>query len=311
MKKKKLIVQIAEGLGNQLFMYAHSYSLSKDLKYDIEIDCISGYKRKKNLLRDHQKYLLNHFKLETPVNNHDFLINNKYNNILKKFFLFRDNFKKKKTFYIEPKKKINNKKIVNSYFKIDPIKLDNKVYVIGNFENPEYFNLYKDELNKKFQIKEEFLNLNNPIINDLKKFNSVSIHLRRDKFSDQSKLLNNSLLKKSEEYTGLIIEYINKSIKYFKNNIDNPKFFIWTNNKTQIEKYTNQLNISDFIIIKNNNVINDFYLFQFSKHFIVSPSTFHWWGAWLNQNKNKICVRPSNLNPSNNLKFWPNEWVQI
>ena len=107
MKKKKLIVQIAEGLGNQLFMYAHSYSLSKNLKYDIEIDCISGYKRKKNLLRDHQKYLLNHFKLETPVNNHDFLINNKYNNILKKFFLFCDNFKKKKTFYIEPKKKIN------------------------------------------------------------------------------------------------------------------------------------------------------------------------------------------------------------
>ena len=219
--------------------------------------------------------------------------------------------KKKKTFYIEPKKKINNKKIVNSYFKIDPLKLDNKIYVIGNFENPEYFNLYKDELNKKFQIKEEFLNLNNPIINDLKKFNSVSIHLRRDKFSDQSKLSNNLLLKKSDEYTGFIIEYINKSIKYFKNNIDNPKFFIWTNNKTQIEKYTNQLHISDFIIIKNNNVINDFYLFQFSKHFIVSPSTFHWWGAWLNQNKNKICVRPSNLNPSNNLKFWPKEWVQI
>ena len=30
---KKLIVRIAEGLGNQLFMYAHAYSLSKKINY--------------------------------------------------------------------------------------------------------------------------------------------------------------------------------------------------------------------------------------------------------------------------------------
>ena len=29
--EKKLIVRIAEGLGNQLFMYANGYALSKDL----------------------------------------------------------------------------------------------------------------------------------------------------------------------------------------------------------------------------------------------------------------------------------------
>ena len=62
----------------------------------------------------------------------------------------------------------------------------------------------------------------------------------------------------------------------------------------------------------NNDYINDFYLFSFAKHFIVSPSSFHWWGAWLNQNPNKICVRPSdNLNPSNNKDFWPESWSII
>ena len=29
---KKLTVEIAEGLGNQIFMYAHAYSLSKELE---------------------------------------------------------------------------------------------------------------------------------------------------------------------------------------------------------------------------------------------------------------------------------------
>ena len=40
MKNKKIIVQISEGLGNQLFMYAHSFSLYKRLNYVLEIDNI-------------------------------------------------------------------------------------------------------------------------------------------------------------------------------------------------------------------------------------------------------------------------------
>ena len=45
--KKLLTVEIAEGLGNQLFMYAHAYSLSKKLNYKIQIDNTSGYYKTK------------------------------------------------------------------------------------------------------------------------------------------------------------------------------------------------------------------------------------------------------------------------
>ena len=47
MVKKNLTVEIAEGLGNQLFMYSHAYSISKKLKYKLYIDNTSGYSRKK------------------------------------------------------------------------------------------------------------------------------------------------------------------------------------------------------------------------------------------------------------------------
>ena len=47
------------------------------------------------------------------------------------------------------------------------------------------------------------------------------------------------------------------------------------------------------------------------KYFIVSPSTFSWWGAWLSKRKGKICVRPKNLNVSNNKDFWPKDWKSI
>ena len=55
----------------------------------------------------------------------------------------------------------------------------------------------------------------------------------------------------------------------------------------------------------------DFYLFSLCKNFIVGPSTFHWWGAWLNENQNKLCIRPKDINPSNNKDFWPKDWISI
>ena len=46
--KKKLVVRIAEGLGNQLFMYANGYALSKKYNCDLYIDDTSRYFKKKN-----------------------------------------------------------------------------------------------------------------------------------------------------------------------------------------------------------------------------------------------------------------------
>ena len=184
--------------------------------------------------------------------------------------------------------------------------------MIGNFEDQNYFKDSRTELLKSFTPKKNYLELENPIINELKNSNSISIHIRRNRFADQKGLTNNqSLSNKSDKFTFDTIDYINKSIIYFNNKIKNPKYFIWSNDFKDIEKFISKLIISDFKLLKNNDAINDFYFFKFSKHFIVSPSSYHWWGAWLNENKDKICLRPSNMNPSNNFNFWPSEWISI
>jgi|TARA_B110000503_G_scaffold143368_1_gene244384 hypothetical protein len=70
------------------------------------------------------------------------------------------------------------------------------------------------------------------------------------------------------------------------------------------EKYT-------FVVNNENKILNDFFLLKNCKYFIVGPTTFHWWGAWLSDYKDKICIRPKNLNPSNNVDFWPNSWIEV
>ena len=53
--KKILTVEIAEGLGNQIFMYAFAYSLSKRLGYNLYIDNKSGYYKKKKFIKKPSK----------------------------------------------------------------------------------------------------------------------------------------------------------------------------------------------------------------------------------------------------------------
>ena len=65
--KKKLTVEIAEGLGNQIFMYAFAFSISKKFNYNLFIDNRSGYSRKKNLLRPHQVYMLDSFNIDQNI----------------------------------------------------------------------------------------------------------------------------------------------------------------------------------------------------------------------------------------------------
>ena len=46
------------------------------------------------------------------------------------------------------------------------------------------------------------------------------------------------------------------------------------------------------IILKNNIDIVDMFIFSKCKYNIISRSTFSWWGAWLNQIKNKVVFAP-------------------
>ena len=297
---KKIIVRIAEGIGNQLFMYAHSYSLSKTINYDLFIDNTSGYFMKKNQIRS---YDLDKFNINTTLSDKKYRFDTFFKNLNRNLLKKIDSFKKKKLFLIEDRDK--NK--ITKYNDTTNFNFSNVVFVEGHFESEKYFKNFEKDLKAKFIIKDKFINKNNKFIELLRNYNSVSISVRQNRYSERDKIDK----AKSTEFTKNTINYINKAVTFFKNKIPNPKFFIWFNDFTNLNNYFNE-NEFTFINNSSNKSLNDFNLFKYSKHFIVGPTSFHWWGAWLNENPNKICVRPQDdLNPSNNKDFWPESWIKI
>ena len=298
--KKILIVRIGEGLGNQLFMYANAYSLSKKFDYILYIDDESGFSKNRRL----RSYNLNLFDIPEKICPENLKFNSSIKNLKRKSLKFIDNFISNKKFITE---KIDNNKLTKfeEIYKLKSI----QTFIEGHYESELYFKDYEAALKKNIKIKYNLIDNNNLFINKIKQSNSVSIHLRKNRFSEDftnQKILDNEndiLFEKN------IINYVNRSVKYLDDKLDNPHYFIWSNEPNEFKKFF--LDAKKFTFVENNNLAMDFYLFSLCKNFIVGPSTFHWWGAWLNENQKKLCIRPKDINPSNNKDFWPQNWISI
>ncbi len=301
--RKKIITKISEGLGNQLFMYANSYSLSKKNNFDHYIDRVSGYYQKKHMYA----FILDRFCISAETASKEFSFENPYKNLLKKISIFFDIFRRKKKFYFE--KKDSNK--FTKYSPLDLSKAYNHFFIDGNFESEKYFYNDRNDLLNELDIKNKDLFSDNKYLDIIRKNNVVSICVRQNRFSERiTNRYSSNNSNKSILFVKETIDYINKAIKYFNKRIDNPKYLIWSNNFDNLDKYFDTKKFT-FVINDKDKILTDFFLLTQCKYFIVGPSTFHWWGAWLSNFEDKVCVRPKNLNPSNNRDFWPEKWIII
>ena len=299
---KTIIAKISEGLGNQFFMYANAYAISKKYGLNFYIDPYSGY-YKKNV----RNFLLHNFNISSITAPSEWVFSNNYRNLLKKIYISFEKFKSNKSFLFE----IKNLNKLTEYAPLILNNTNNTIYIDGNFESEKYFSGFRDNLLNEFSFKNNFDYHNNKYLHLIKNQNIVSITIRQNRFSERINNKNNAQsIENSTLFLEKTVDYVYKSVKFFKSKIDNPKFFIWSNDFTNLEKF---FPVNEFYYVKNieNKILNDFYLLTQCKYFIVGPSTFSWWGAWLSNKPNKICLRPSNINPSNNADFWPESWISI
>ena len=300
----KIIVRIAEGLGNQLFMYANAYALSKKINYNLFIDNESGYFKNKDI----SNYQLDNFNITTKLCDNDLMFNSDLKNFKRKLLIKCDIFRNKKKFLIESKDKFKKTK----YFDATKKMFSETLHVEGHFESEKYFSNFKNYLKKQFLFKNENVFDNNKYLDLINKNQTiVSICVRQNRFSEriQNKYDQNQKLK-SDNFTKETIDYIKRAVNFVDNKLVNAKYLVWSNDFNNLRNYLPE---NKFIFIDNkmNKSLTDFYLLLQCKNFIVGPTTFHWWPAWLNNEEYSLILRPKDINISNNADFWPNDWIPI
>ena len=90
-----IIARIAEGIGNQLFMFANAYYLSRKFNYNLLLDNTSGYFKKKNQIRTFE---LDKFDLKSTIANDNLKFDTYPLDIKRKLLKSIDIFKKKRFF---------------------------------------------------------------------------------------------------------------------------------------------------------------------------------------------------------------------
>ena len=300
---KKLIVRISEGLGNQLFMYANAFSLSKKINYDLFVDNESSY-RGKNI----RSYLLNNFEISANIATQDLKFNSFKKNFFRKIKIHVDKLKNNKEFLIE-KKLLDKKTFYYDYLK--NISFNDNLFLEGHFESEKYFLHERDNILNEFTLINHKHFKKNVYLKNIQNQNIVSICIRQNRYSERiGNYSDTPSIEKSKSFVKNTIDYIKKAESLIEKKVTNPKYYIWSDDFNNLREYFPE-NKYTFVINNENKILNDFFLLQNCKYFIVGPTTFHWWGAWLSNFENKICIRPKNLNPSNNTDFWPITWISI
>lgn len=172
---------------------------------------------------------------------------------------------------------------------------------IGYYQCEKYFKKYRKEILGHFTLRKDLDEKNIKMLEKIKSVNSIAVHIRR---GDYLKLYN--------VYSRCSLDYYNKAIDYIAKHVENPHFFLFSDDVNWVKKF---LKISyPYTIVDINSsgdAVFDLELMRNCKHNIIANSTFSWWGAWLNENPEKIVVAPKEWFVKEKTDILPKEWIKI
>ena len=275
-----LIVHLRGGLGNQMFQYALYLAASE-----------SGKKASLDLSHFNKKNQSTQYELGNTFSIHTAALP------LWEKVLVKASWKFLHLLHQVPYKEtdrsfgIFDKKVTTLQF----------AYLKGYWQSEKYFEGISKTIRQHFTFPPFSDHKNKQLLEQIVQRNSVSIHIRRGDY------LKNKL------NWSLDIDYYNRAIQLIKEKVTAPDFFIFSDDTQWAEENIKVTNCHFINWNKGDDSFRDMQLMSNCKHNIIANSSFSWWGAWLNNNEEKIVIAPDKwLSTMEGTRdIIPDSWIQL
>ncbi len=294
-----VISQIYGGLGNQMFQYALGKKLALLNHTTLKLD--NSWFQSDMIGTASREYELTYFNISATsaseveiadvVEPFPFLIQKIFNRINARLPYYKQRVVLEKHFHFDP----------------NILRVGKNAYMNGYWQSEKYFADIREALLKEFSFKISLDNVNQALADIIGKTESVSLHVRRADYVYQ---------KEVSQILGVCPpEYYERAVQHIRSKIERPVFFVFSDDIDWCRKNLSLHEETHFVDNnKGANSYRDMQLMSLCRHNIVANSSFSWWGAWLNQNREKIVIAPQRWFTDasiNDRDLIPEQWLRL
>ncbi len=286
--KRKIITQLSGGLGNQMFMYAAARAIALRMNAVLYLDCKHGFKNDRLYRRN---FALNHldikFKEAPPLLQFGYPGGHFIHRISRRL---KRHLPYLNIRYIQERLFSASEQVVNLP--------SSDYYIEGYWQSERYFEDYRDQIRKDFRIIKPISDSVREEAKMIQELGDRGIALCVRRYQEVKKFVNLSVIGK---------DYYLEAMKCMARQVQNPVFICFSQTPEWVKEHLSDHYEIRYITPKDykSGEIDDLFLLTQCKHFIISNSTFYWWGAWLSEVPGKEIIAPEQWYfPETPLKEW-------
>lgn len=285
-EENKIVIRIRGGLGNQMFQYAFGKAIALEYNKKLFIDktILEAYPIPNTVTP--RNFELDIFNVEYVEFSSVKKLANKFKHPTIKKILIKGAYyffnQKYKWQSVVQNNDDHPDDVLNRITKSSNLQLD------GYFQSNLFFEKYRDEIIKDFSFKEKPTSNSQEWLDLIKaQKNTVALHVRRGDY----------LLQHNQSAHGMCdLNYYKKAIEYILSELGSANFMVFSDDIEWCKEQFNSEENKQFFFIEGNtkeHAYEDIRLMTNCQHNIIANSSFSWWAAYLNENDNKIVIRPS------------------
>lgn len=273
----KVIVRLAGGLGNQLFIYAAGLSLALRNNSELCLDKISGFQGDTY----QREYLLDHFRIDAFIANDRDSFQG-FSGRIRRMALRHYPFDKRT--YLEECGESFLPKLLN-------YTVHGKVWLQGYWQDQRYFQDIDAALRQQLRLERPLSDVDIHLASEIDSYPSIGVHIRT--FRE---------IKGSNYDRSPAPAFYERAVREALGKEPDARIFCFSDDVEWVRQNV-RLPGSVTYVTHNAKNINtgapyDLWLLSCCRHLVLSNSSFSWWAAWLANHPGHIWISASHS--------WPN-----